>query len=195
MSRAVAAERALPPPACPCQISSIVCSWRAAVPLLTWNNRLPAHPLSVPVTVTAFCLKHAGVNNLVSSHSPPVQTTLCVRLSRQGEVITHLTALVFVINRQLAGDVKSYQPFPWHINGIKRLPVTLLHPLCCLIHSAGNRLTQCRLPALPVSVEERPLTLFCVVYCPWLRRLTAAPAADRPKMVGRVWQHWTYGCH
>ena len=40
-------------------------------------------------------------------------------------------------------------------------------------------------PALPVSVDEIPLTLFCVVYCPSLSASPAAPAAESAKRVGR----------
>ena len=79
------------------------------------------------------------------------------------------------------------QPFSrWHINGIKRLPVTLLHPLCCLIHSAGNRLTQCRLPGTAGQRRRKAVDVILRGVLPLTQGLTGRPRGRQAKNGGQV---------
>ncbi len=121
-----------------------------------------------------------------------VQSAVVADATPQGEVVAHLTALIFIINGQLTGDMHGETGSGRHINGIKRHPVTLFDPVGGFRHAAGNGFPSAACPASPVMVAEMPFTLFCVVYCPGSSLLPPHRQPTGQRWWAGRWRRWTY---
>ncbi len=50
-------------------------------------------------------------------------------LRADGRIVFDPAALLFIVNRQLAGDMYRHAQAGWHIDSVKRLAVALAYPV------------------------------------------------------------------